>query len=378
MGKKFYLYSVLILLIILLVGCGGKKGTLQGTIHDGESTELLEESAKLRLAGQVVETGSGEFAFTDVPSGTHTLEAEVEGYYKYSENVAIVANGTKEHAVRLQKEIIAEVEVPKGINPVGVGDSPNLSPINAFYISKYEISFKLWQEVRDWAEKDAIIQYTFRNRGKMGGKWDEAPIILTKGHPVTEIMWYDAIVWCNALTEYHNHLSGDNLECVYKSAGGTIFRDSSAAWAPHLDAVIPDPDAKGFRLPTALEWERAARYKAPGEYYPGSHASGDTTAPCWTESGQGVSTVYGDYAWHPGNSSGYTHQVGQKEPNGLGTYDMSGNVAEWCFTKSGADWRQVRGGSGKFGGESLRIGSVVICGPDWKAHDLGFRPVRTK
>lgn len=71
-----------------------------------------------------------------------------------------------------------------------------------------------------------------------------------------------------------------------------------------------------FRLPTEAEWEYAARggNKSKGYKYSGSNNIGDV-------------------AWYCDNSSSTTHQVGTKQPNELGIYDMSGNVYEWC-----SDW----------------------------------------
>jgi len=73
---------------------------------------------------------------------------------------------------------------------------------------------------------------------------------------------------------------------------------------------------KDYRLPTEAEWEYAARGgdKSLGYQYSGSNNINEV-------------------AWYDSNSNLKPHPVGQKAPNELSIYDMSGNVSEWC-----SDW----------------------------------------
>ena len=80
-----------------------------------------------------------------------------------------------------------------------------------------------------------------------------------------------------------------------------------------------------FRFPSEKEWEYAAKggQRSKGYKFSGSNS---------------IKSV----AWYEGNSGGTTHPVGQKQPNELGIYDMTGNVWEWV--DGGNEGSSVRGG----------------------------------
>ena len=70
-----------------------------------------------------------------------------------------------------------------------------------------------------------------------------------------------------------------------------------------------------------------------------------------------------------------TQVVGTKAANELGTYDMSGNVFEWCFDDfdgSGAA-RVIRGGSGFNYAGYCAVGNRYIEVPTSCPSNLGFR-----
>lgn len=117
---------------------------------------------------------------------------------------------------------------------------------------------------------------------------------------------------------------------------------------------------RNFKIPSEAEWEFAARGGNKTNGYP--YAGGDNI--------DGV-------AWFRENSDNMTHPVGQKQPNELGLYDMSGNVREWCsdqvkFTLADGSYtfRIVRGGSYYYNSAAWNRDRAT---QGVKASDIGLR-----
>lgn len=156
------------------------------------------------------------------------------------------------------------------------------------------------------------------------------------------------------------------------------YNDIVNDFLPELNRLT----GKNFRLPTEAEWEYAARggKKREGYKYAGSKSI-NTVA------------VYDENSYNKGsNSPEYgTHIVKSKSPNGLGLFDMSGNVWEWC-----QDWygnysddsqtnptgpsigsnRVLRGGSWGDNARHCRVSSRYYENPTSNRYNcIGFRLV---
>lgn len=160
--------------------------------------------------------------------------------------------------------------------------------------------------------------------------------------PVETVTWINAINFCNSLS------AQAGLKPCYslgKNKEETLF----------------DQTADGFRLPTEAEWEYACKAGTSGIRY-------------------GALDLI---AWYKDNSEQATHNVGQKEPNAWGLYDMLGNVWEWCSdlynTEVYGSYRIFRGGGWCDEERSIMATTRRRSHPlKFKIDDLGFRIARNK
>ena len=169
--------------------------------------------------------------------------------------------------------------------------------------------------------------------------------------------------WLSLMPNNNSRFKGDTLPVEQVSWEEVqIYIDKLAKTIPGDVAVD---------LPTEAQWEYAARSGGREEKY----AGGDAAEPV---------------AWFDENSGGATHPVGTKVPNGLGLYDMSGNVWEWCrdiyredayrrhqqdnpvLTERGRD-RVIRGGGWNVDSWSVRCARRAHLPSDLHGPALGFR-----
>ena len=235
-----------------------------------------------------------------------------------------------------------------------------------FYMGKYEVT---------QAEYEEFCSYRSSSPSPSYGDGDN--------YPAYFVSWYHALVYCNkrskaeGLTPCYSIDGSTDPEEWGEIPYATLDNPLCDTW----DAVKCNWTANGYRLPTEAEWKYAAR-------------AGDNTVESLTYSGTSDVNKLGEYAWYKDNSNSTTHEVGKKEANAFGLYDMSGNVSEWCWNwytdsyytttegvsdptgASAGSGRVLRGGSWSGDSGYCAVSRRSFSGPVILYGDVGFRVVR--
>ena len=167
---------------------------------------------------------------------------------------------------------------------------PVLVELHDFWMGKYEVTNVQYAEFLSQVgnKKEGGALWYKMDKYALIEKTTQGTYVVKKGvenHPVTNVSWYGAQAYAEWLSQKTN---------------------------------------KNYRLPTEAEWEYAARggQKSKGYMYSGSNTPHEVA---WSsdiaENSKAGWKFKGDAGMHP---------VGQKKPNELGIYDMSGNLKEWC------------------------------------------------
>lgn len=380
----------------------GSDGTFADGSTEKEVTGLYDASVKMPLSAEI-SAASGNSVFFKWQCADGSRMPAVYG----SEALTISAQWRNLD----DDEVPGFVKVTGGTiqgkynynNKTGVFVNGRTVTLSDFYMGRYEVTQDEYKEVMQ-GQKVTVdeTEYTL----------DAEPSACKKGstsyavdfgkeqgkRPVENVTWYDAVWYCNARSTKEGLEPAYSITVTDMSYDGTHIEEAE---------VTLDLSKNGYRLPTEAEWEYAARGGDPnaadwdytfsgektaaGKSYNDSINAGMDTVGWYNHNNKDGTTGKSD-ATNSADGRG-THQVGQKQPNALGLYDMSGNVAEWCWDwhdwdvssesvsnptgPASGSFRVYRGGSWDDNASDASVCNRNSIWPDWNQSDCGFRVVRS-
>lgn len=232
--------------------------------------------------------GSTPLEINEVQAGPHLVRVHLDRYYDAEKKITVAANGGSRVRFDLKGGTL-ELCGEKWLEPEAA--------------SRCRAEATERQQATLVGEFVKVPGGCFPMGDTLGGGWsDEKPA-------------HEVCVAAFAIGRYEV-TQGQWLAVMGKNPAyfkkGANFPVEQITWpeAQNFIARVNELTGRKFRLPSEAEWEYAARSGGKKELYAGG---GNLEA----------------LGWYDRNAGSSTHPVGAKQPNGLGIYDMSGNVGEW-------------------------------------------------
>lgn len=204
--------------------------------------------------------------------------------------------------------------VARGVATITVTYSDKTAVVSVVVFNQDQVEKRWPDELNTTMGKFIKIQRDSVNAFQMGsneGESDEMPVhgvILSKSFYMAEFELTQEL-WESVMG------SNPSVDVNPKYPVNNVTVTSVQSFIANLNKAT----GRTFRLPTEAEWEFAAKggVKSKGYKYSGSN-------------------TLSDVAWFDDNAGDLPREVGKKQPNELGLYDMSGNIQELCSDKYAA------------------------------------------